>query len=134
MWRLRTGTEYYAFTRWKDNTAPLPSLGGCEMTKLYLSVEYGFLDDAAKHQYDAAKQSFKDRTPSDVEMEFSTDRRVPGFKNRTLCYVDEAGPPAWVNWLCFILASLLFLTVPYRMALDRRVAEHGHTIRKLFGT
>lgn len=133
MWRSRTGTEGFAFTRWKDNTAPLPSLDGCDMTKLYLSKDYGFLDDATADQHASALQSFKNRTPWDVNMDFSTYVVISGFEERTLCYVDEAGPPAWVNLPCFILASLLFLTVPYRIALDRHVAEQGHTVHKLIG-
>lgn len=130
---MHAGTEEFAFAHWKDNTAPLPSLDGCDMTKLYLSKDYGCLDDATADRHDRELQRFKDRTPVDVNMDFSHYVVIPGFKERTLCYVDESGPPAWVNLPCFILASLLFMTVPYRMVLDHHVAEQGHSILKLIG-
>lgn len=132
---MHAGTEEFSFGRWQDATAELPRLDGCDMTKLYLTQDYACMDDETKARHDAEFADFIDRTPYDPRdtRTFENYVLIPGFEARTLCYVDEGGPPPWVNLPCFILASLLFCTLPYRMALDRHVAEQGHGMFKLIG-
>lgn len=127
------GTEEYTFGRWRDETAVLPNLDGCDMTKLYLTKDYGFIDGAAETRHSREFAGFKLRTPRDVNMDFSNYAVIPGLKERTLCYVNVSGPPGWVNLPCFIAASALMCTLPYRMLFDRSVAEQTHLVYKLIG-
>ena len=113
---------------------PLPKLTQQYlMTKLYLVKDYGFLDEATRAHHDATFADFKLRTPWDVHQSFTNSLTIEGFKERTLCYIDDAGPPEWVNLWCYILVSIFSFSVVYRMALDRIVATMNHDIYKSIG-
>lgn len=127
------GSETYTFTKWQDASTPVPVLDGCDMTKVYLTKGYEFLDAAGAQQYNTALEDFKRRTPRDVNMVFSTDLGVPGFQEHVLCYLGRDGTPAWVSSVCFVAASVFCCSLPYRMAFDRRVGCHSHHVKKLIG-
>lgn len=129
----RAGNEPYAFTKWSDDSAPLPVLDGSNLTKLYLTKSYGFQDAAATDQYNRAFDDFKRRTPTDQHMDFSTRFSVDGFKEHTLCHLGDGGSPWWVSSGCFALASVFCCSFLFRTALDRAVVAHNHKIRKFIG-
>jgi hypothetical protein len=125
------GSETYQFTRWQDCTAPLPQLNQqYRLTKLYLSKNYGFLDEAAQQHHDDSFSDFQYRTPWDVHQSFDRDLGIAGFKSRTLCCIDDDGPPSWVNLPLYLLVSITTLSIFFRMALDNIKVTKKHGVLK----
>ena len=132
MWRA--GSQEYVFSRWQDASEELPPLRhDLSLTKLYLTSDYGFLDDQTQADHDEALRLFKQNVPSDVHQDFSNHVSIDGFKARTLCYVHGSAPPRWVGFCWYVLASVLLLSLPYRLWLDWQVAALNHEMFKVIG-
>eukprot|EP00892_Ulva_mutabilis_P009464 jgi/Ulvmu1/6890/UM031_0096.1 len=125
--------ELYEFTNWQDASAPLPVLEGWDLTKLTMTHDWDFLDAAGRQRYEATLANFKRLTPRDVHMDFGTDFEIANWKPCMLCHIGENASPAWIATLWYSLASVFCCSLPYRMALDRRVATYQHGIKKLIG-
>ena len=127
------GSEGYAFSHWEDDTALLPSMDAVKMTKLIITQGHWFRDAAATAKHNAAFEDFKNRTPRDVSMAFSTQFNIPGLRRETLCFGDDSRPPAWVSMRWFNIASLCFCTLLYRSMLDHSVKVVRLQVSKVIG-
>ena len=108
--------DTFAFGSWLDTSKKeMPQLSTVALTRLKIQGTVEFGDQETAEDFERQKSEMIERNRHrDVFQDFSCERVIAGLEKRISAYVDLRLRPYWMKERYYWLATLLFLTWPFR--------------------
>ncbi len=108
-----------------------PKFDSYSVTRLKLSQEVSCGDAETLQKFEEMQEDMLLRNQGkDVNVSFSHQDVIPGFKKRLCAYTDIHMKPCWMNTGCFWLAALFGLGWPFRWLFRWKTKKADYTVRK----
>lgn len=136
-----TTTQYKVYTHdlalpaplatYRDVSEPYPLLRGHAITKLHCAKSIAFADAATRATFAALyAQVVAANRFRDTHYECGYSLQLDAFQPELLATADGSALPCWISLPGFVLATLLGLGWPYRMAIEARCVRAGYRFVK----
>ncbi|XP_031552555.1 uncharacterized protein LOC116289751 [Actinia tenebrosa] len=124
--------DTFSYGSWVDASKnEMPALSTVALTRLKIDLHILFGDDETADEYRRQKEAMLERNEHrDDHMDFSYSEEVPGLAKRISAYVDLRLKPWWIRQRYFWLATLLFMTWPYRWLFRAKTAKNYYDLKK----
>lgn len=121
----------FAFDLWRDVSDPMPLIRGYPLTKLHCGKTLVFADALSRARFDGAHAELVARNRHrDVHYETGWRLEVNGFESHVLASADGSVTPCGVSLEIYIIVSLLGLSYPYRLWLERKCVRASYRFTK----
>lgn len=116
---------------YRDASEPFPLLRGHAITKLHCAKSIAFADAASRATFASLyAQVVAANRFRDTHYECGYSLQLDGFQSELLATADGSALPCWISLPGFVLATLLGLGWPYRMAIEARCVRAGYRFVK----
>lgn len=124
--------DTFSYGSWVDvSKREMPALSTVALTRLKIDLHILFGDEETSEEYNRQKAAMLERNEHrDDHMDYSRSEQVPGLEKRISAYVDLRLKPWWIRPRYFWLATLLFMTWPYRWLFRARTAKNYYDMKK----
>lgn len=124
-------TKPFRFDLWRDVSDPMPLIRGYPLTKLHCGKTLVFADALSRARFDAAHAELVERNRfRDDHYETGWKLQVDGFSSHVLASADGTVTPCGVSLPIYLMLSLLGLSYPYRLWLERKCVRAHYRFTK----